>query len=449
MVMMIYVDQQFPFYPVEGVCVRIGCGGKHGPLHPYHLLLPPTPPSVSLFFPASPLSCHLRPLSPSLPQYQYSPSPSPSHGLLLDSRAKARHRKVNKYLFLSTPPPLPSSHLPPLNHRDIKAFCSKRSFIQDQLRRAKGGTAPTGPLKPRAIQAELAHYQDLYKKLKFNSREQTTKKSLLASLCKQPPPPMVQDETIQLQEEGNAQLKEQSRRSRMEIKGLEEDILAISQKLYSDRTEALSKTEEAKELLDEIEAMEAELAELGETDQEEEEAQSELHAQTEKLRLIYEEIEQAQASNTDLQDTIKTLQDEIQTLETEAHQVEVAAHRAIRKAKHSDPEVEHLCEWYTQAMELSSTLSGIQSVYSPSPTELILHLAAPYSPSTLSVLLHPETQAITGARRKESTGKNAPSLPIIDDIVEEAIRRNHLPFLITEILVRLSEPILAPSQGRG
>lgn len=138
---------------------RIGCGGKHGPLHPYHLLLPPTPPSVSLFFPASPLSCHLRPLSPSLPQYQYSPSPSPSHGLLLDSRAKARHRKVNKYLFLSTPPPLPSSHLPPLNHRDIKAFCSKRSFIQDQLRRAKGGTAPTGPLKPRAIQAELAHYQ--------------------------------------------------------------------------------------------------------------------------------------------------------------------------------------------------------------------------------------------------------------------------------------------------
>ena len=229
--------------------------------------------------------------------------------------------------------------------------------------------APT----PASLEADLAHYKELFAKLRFSYVEQVTKEKFIRAIVGDPPLIVSPQENLELEKE-NAMAKGQLKALKMEVADMVEDLEKRGRDL-SKRYETIQlETTTLKELPAKIEQLEDRIAELKEAQKPGENPNLSLPL-TKTLELVEEkkrqkheldrQLEQLQSQVPRKRKEMERLQAELQPLEVKRQNSTAAAKEAKRRREAAlggvEDDLEERGRWWRASETLLKQMLDIQS----------------------------------------------------------------------------------------
>lgn len=124
-------------------------------------------------------------------------------------------------------------------------------------------TASTDAATPASLEADLAHYKELFAKLRFSYVEQVTKEKFIRAIVGEPPLIVTPQENLELEKQ-NAQAKAQLKALKMEVADMVEDLERRGRELSRRYESVRMETVTLSELPEKIERVDDRIAELRE-----------------------------------------------------------------------------------------------------------------------------------------------------------------------------------------
>lgn len=120
------------------------------------------------------------------------------------------------------------------------------------------------PTTPSSLEADLAHYKDLFSKLRFSYVEQVTKEKFIRSIVGDPPLIVTPAENL-AQEQANATAKAQLKALKADVAATVEELETLGRDLARRYEKVTVETRQLRELPQRIAQLEESIAELRET----------------------------------------------------------------------------------------------------------------------------------------------------------------------------------------
>lgn len=122
-------------------------------------------------------------------------------------------------------------------------------------------TVSTDAATPASLEADLAHYKELFAKLRFSYVEQVTKEKFIRAIVGEPPLIVTPQENLELEKQ-NAQAKAQLKALKMEVADMVEDLERRGRELSRRYESVRMETVALGELPDKISGVDDRIAEL-------------------------------------------------------------------------------------------------------------------------------------------------------------------------------------------
>lgn len=200
-------------------------------------------------------------------------------------------------------------------------------------------TASTDAATPASLEADLAHYKELFAKLRFSYVEQVTKEKFIRAIVGEPPLIVTPQENLELEKQ-NAQAKAQLKALKMEVADMVEDLERRGRELSRRYESVRMETVTLSELPEKIEGVDGRIAELKEKLQPGENPSLnlplaktlELVAEKKRQRLeLDRQLEQLRSQVPRKRKEMERLQAELQPLEVKRKNGVAAADEARRR----------------------------------------------------------------------------------------------------------------------
>lgn len=226
---------------------------------------------------------------------------------------------------------------------------------------------------PASLEADLAHYKELFAKLRFSYVEQVTKEKFIRAIVGEPPLIVTPQENVELEKQ-NAAAKAQLKALKMEVADTVEELESKGREL-SRRYEAVQmETATLREMPDRIAGLEERIAELREQLQPGENPSLNLPL-AKTLELVAEkklqrhelerQLEQLRAQVPRKRKEMERLQTELQPLEVKRQNSLAAAKEARRRKDHAlggvEDDLEERGRWWRASEAALKQMLEIES----------------------------------------------------------------------------------------
>ncbi|KAJ6443950.1 60s ribosomal protein l37 protein [Purpureocillium lavendulum] len=146
----------------------------------------------------------------------------------------------------------------------LRAAIASSAQQDEQDARQRGSDVSNAPLDgptPASLQADLAHYKELFAKLRFSYVEQVTKEKFIRAIVGDPPQIVTMQENLDLERE-TGEAKAQLKSSKLEVEEMVEELGRIGRELSAKYECVYTETARLEELPERIRELEAQVEEL-------------------------------------------------------------------------------------------------------------------------------------------------------------------------------------------
>lgn len=217
---------------------------------------------------------------------------------------------------------------------------TNHSAQEPRQRNSDASNSPLDGPTPASLEADLAHYTELFSKLRFSYVEQVTKEKFIRAIVGDPPLIVTMQENLDLEKE-NAEAKAQLKNLKTEVASMVQHLDSKARDLSKKYEHVELETTRLKELPSKIEHLQAQIAELRAA-QDMSGSDPNLNLPLTKTRSLVQRRKSEQQELTRELDALRSkvprkrkeaerLQTELGPLETKRQNSEIAAREAKRR----------------------------------------------------------------------------------------------------------------------